>query len=485
MLQKKVLLVEDDVEQSQFYQAMLKKLGHQVAVACGKDEAVEILQAQAIDILVTDIHLTNSAERNSFEGFEVLKFSKANSPETLAIAMSNDPKVSTYNEALELGALSFVKKPVCSMGEFELAILAAREKKDYKQLKAQMVGVEIADGIMDKRCQDGLVLDDNTREMVGLLSQAKELPCIICGESGTGKEEVAKLIHKKRVAKEGALPFIAVNCANLDAATAASQLFGHRRGSFTGANDTTTGYVGEANGGILFLDEIHTLSIDCQRKLLRVLNDGTYQRFGDTKTLHSEFQVIVATGKDLDGLVQQGTFIPDLRSRITGIMIDLKPLRERLDDMALLVRLFFAKLRVDIAHAQLQLIVEKCKTFYWQDNIRQLSNTLKTTALICQCKKKPITAADLQIYPSMYAPDHEGNGSLETSNLGVPEEVIKEILMPMVDDQPLDEAMDKYEMLILKNAIARHKVIAKVVDKLKVSRSTLDMKRKKYRLGDE
>ena len=413
---------------------------------------------------------------------------KANNPECLPIIMTNDPKVTTYDQALELGALAFVKKPICTMDEFQWAIHTAREKKYYKSLKEKMGGQDFSQDISDKRCQDGLVLDDATREMIGLLAQAKELPCIICGESGSGKEEVAKLIHRKRVAAEGALPFVAVNCANLDSNTAASQLFGHRKGSFTGASETTTGYIGEANGGILFLDEIHTLSIDCQRRLLRVLNDGSYQRMGDTKTLHSEFQVVVATGKDLDTLVQQGTFLPDLRSRITGIMVDLKPLRQRLDDMPLLVSLIFAKHGAKVDPDELQAIIERCKGFYWQDNIRQLYNTLKATALICQCKKKPVTAADLQVYPSMLLPEHTtaklSDLSSSLLDYGVGEETIHEILRPLVDDLPLSEASDRYEMIILKNAIERHGKISKVADMLQMPRSSLDAKRKKYSLDD-
>ena len=483
-LKKNLLLVEDEPEQHNIYRSCIKRAGYNVFSAYNREEAKEVLRKQAMDILITDIHLQSSARRDTFEGFDVLKFAKENNPECLLICMSNDPKISTYQDALELGAMNFLKKPICSTDEFSLAIFNAREKKDYLRIRDKMTGPDVTTDLLDQRCADGLVLDDGTRETVYLLAQTKELPCIIFGETGTGKEEIAKLIHKKRVALEGPLPFVPVNCSNLDTSTAASQLFGHKKGSFTGADATTTGFVGEADGGILFLDEIHTLSLDCQRRLLRVLNDGSYQRLGDTKTLNSHFQVIVATGKNLDEMVQLGTFLPDLRSRITGIMINLLPLRERLNDMPLLVQLVLAKVGAKVEPKEKETISERCKGFYWQDNIRQLYNTLKASALICQCQKRPFTAADMQIYPSMLAPG-AGLATSLSATTDVLGEVVTEVLRPLSQDEPFNNAIERYEAAILKNAIKRHGKISAVVDLLHISRSTLDMKRKKYCLVEE
>jgi DNA-binding NtrC family response regulator len=474
MARKNVLLVEDEPEQSEHYQDMLRCLGYAVYAAYTKDQAIEHLQKDAIDILITDIHLTNSYERNSFEGFELLEYVRANNPECLVIAMSNDPKLSTYHRAIELGAMNYAKKPVLSHDEFQLTIANAQERKGITRLK-EMEAREERKLAPSEKVPDGLVLDDATREAAYLLAQAKEIACIIYGETGTGKEEVAKLIHKKRVEAEGPIPFVAVNCANLDSATATSHLFGHKKGSFTGADTTTIGYVGEANGGILFLDEIHTLSIDNQRKLLRVLNDGTYQRFGDTKTLRSDFQVIVATGKDLDELVRVGQFIPDLRSRITGMLITLKPLRERLDDLDLLVPLIFNKVGAHVEPADLSSIINRCKEFYWQDNIRQLFNTLKSTAILCQCRKRPVTAKDLLVFPSMYNPNEQ------KSALDVQSEQ-QRIMAALTEDYDYGESMDLYEKILLRNAVKRHRQFSKVVEKIKISRSTLETKRKKYEL---
>ena len=471
MTKKNLLIVEDEPEQMEAYSEMLSYLGYKVFEAQTLELAIDYLQNQAIDLIVTDIHLTNAHQRITFEGFDLLKHARANHPECLSIVMSNDPNLSTYHKTFELGAMGYVKKPVLSTDEFELTIAHAYEKREALRLKEK--GESNAPLVLGEWAKDGLVLDDDTRESAYLLAQTKELPGIIYGETGTGKEEIAKLIHKKRVEAEGMIPFVAVNCANLDSSTAASHLFGHKKGSVTGADSTTIGYVGEADGGILFLDEIHTLSVDNQRKLLRVLNDGTYQRFGDTKTLHAQFQVIVATGRNLDELVRTGGFIPDLRSRITGIMISLRPLRERPKDLNLLIPLIFHKIGATLNPSEMKAIITRCREFYWQDNIRKLFNTLKATALICQCKRRPITADDLQVYPSMLAPDQKMEMRPDPTEY-------PRIAAALSGDFDFNESVEIYEKAVIQEAIKRHGPLSKVVEKIKISRSTLDSKRKKY-----
>ena len=139
--------------------------------------------------------------------------------------------------------------------------------------------------------RDSVIMSEANKNIAKRLAENLEIPVLINGETGTGKEIFARLIHSYREDREATVPFIAVNCATLNKDTAASILFGHKKGSFTGALETTEGYIGEANGGILFLDEIHHLTSDCQARLLRVLNDGSYTRFGDNRVLKSDFQV--------------------------------------------------------------------------------------------------------------------------------------------------------------------------------------------------
>ena len=484
MIKRRAIIVEDDLSQLERYAPMLSKISYTVTLATTKQAALDALKNGPVELLMTDIHLTESIGRDSFEGFEIISFAKKNNPECLIIAMTNDPKISTFDRVMSLGALYFLKKPIISTDEIQIAIKFAQEKKRWQRTQSHLDRYELPAEIANT-CQDGLVLTDAIRSTVEFLSKSIDIPAIIVGESGTGKEEIAKLIHKKRVAREGSISFVALNCANIDTSTAASQLFGHKKGSFTGAEANTVGYVGEADGGILFLDEIHALSLDCQRRLLRVLNDGSYQRLGDTDTLYSSFQVIVATVKNLDDLVEQGTFLPDLRSRISGITIELAPLRDRLDDMDRLVPLMLAKLGAQIKKDDLQGMIERCKQFYWQDNIRQLANTLKTTFNLCESDGKPVCAKELYIIPSMYPPkDKRGTADLSPTEDGkLSQATIDKILAPLTTDMTFALSVENYECTILKHAIERHdKKIHEVSRALNIPRSTLDGKRRTYGL---
>ena len=155
------------------------------------------------------------------------------------------------------------------------------------------------------KCPDGIVLPQAGRDRARLAAlNSTSLPIIIQGETGSGKEEVAKLIHRYRCEADGMVPFVAVNDTNLTGETAVSAFLGHRKGAFTGAEQPTNCYIGGADGGFLFLDEIHTLTIDCQQRLLRMLNDGSYNRLGDSQTLYLDFRVTVASTKDLEEQVE-------------------------------------------------------------------------------------------------------------------------------------------------------------------------------------
>ena len=258
---------------------------------------------------------------------------------------------------------------------------------------------------LQELCPDGLCLEGSVRRWVEVAAQNAKLPIVIYGETGTGKEEVAKLIARRRVHHEGDIPFVPVNCALLGGDLAPSLLFGHKKGAFSGAYATTQGYVGEAHGGILFLDEIHTLSLSCQQKFLRVLNDGAYSRIGDTKELHSNFQVIVASTRDLDDAVDDGKFLLDLRVRLTGIDIPLAPLRERKADIPLLVELFFLKEAIAMSPSELNTLANRCQEFYWQGNIRQLFQCLRALLAISNAEGQLPLAENLPILRTMCAPN--------------------------------------------------------------------------------
>ena len=456
-------------------------MGFLVHVAVKADDALKLLTQEGIDFLLTDIHLTSDPDQNTFEGYEILKFARENCPELVSIIMSFDPKVETYKKAAALGAGSFIKKPIINEQELQIAILAAQERKRLQKLQKDLARYSIPDSFAPQ-CRDGIVLAEDIRKTAQNLARAKEIPCVIYGETGTGKEELSRLIHKRRVESEGDVPFVAVNCANIDPNLAVSQLFGHRKGAFTGADQASEGYISEANGGILFLDEIHCLSLECQRRLLRVLNDGTYQRLGDSKTLRSIFQVIVASTEDLDDLVAKGTFLLDLRTRILGVDICLKPLRERQEEINLLVPLFFARERVAISQLEMEKLVTACKKFYWQGNIRQLFKSLKTLVMMASLNEKPIKAEDLPVVKTMMPPGADRVTKVDELINQDASNAVGLLKKSLMGQMAFRNTMDAVEKALIKTSISRQKTFADAAAELELARSTFDMKRKQYNL---
>lgn len=250
-------------------------------------------------------------------------------------------------------------------------------RRRWGDSRLQLAATAATAAIME-RYPEGLVIDDATRHLVRTAALSPDLPVAIQGETGTGKELLAKLIHSERQKSLGPLPLIPVNCAMLDSELSASLLFGHEKGAFSGAYRKTLGFVGQADGGILFLDEIQSLSLECQRKLLRVLNDGSYTPVGETRERCVQLQTIVSSTVSLEQLVRDRRLLIDLRMRLFGIEIFLKPLSERREDLNALVELFFAQQGIELGSDTEAEIVRRCSILSWPGNIRQLYRSLTT-----------------------------------------------------------------------------------------------------------
>lgn len=320
-----------------------------------------------------------------------------------------------------------------------------------------------------------IVLSDSQREIARIIASSPEIPSLIYGETGTGKEEYAKFIHFLRMQSDKGIPFVAVNCANLKGDLASSALFGHKKGSFTGASQDAAGCIAMANGGILFLDEVHTLDPSTQQKLLRVLNDGTYQRIGCDRNQRSQFQLICASTKDLDDLADQGEFLIDLRMRLMGFEVKLPALRDRLGEMPALIRCFFEREGLEPKESLIQELSDSCASFYWQGNIRQLFRCLKVLLAYCKGNLAEMKPSRLPVYKTMYRPDaasSEGLGQGDTAA----------VLYPLSHDMDLEEALSNYERTVIHHALKRHHSVNEVVKVLGISRSTFALKRRKYGL---
>ncbi len=395
-----ILIVEDRPYELESYIMLARSANLKPFGVSSFEAARAFLESKRVHVLLTDIFL--SSDPNGCEGLRLVQESLEMQPHILPLIMSSHPDERLYKEAMDKGALFALKKPLINTDEILIAIQAAKEKRvllgqrssNSNQLPAHL----------ETLCPDGLCLEGSVRRWLEVAVRNPKLPVVIYGETGTGKEEVAKLLMRKRKDREGELPFVSVNCALLGGDLGASLLFGHKKGAFSGAYATTQGYVGEAHGGILFLDEIHTLSLSCQQKLLRVLNDGSYSRVGDTKELYSQFQVVVASTRDLDEAVDANTFLLDLRVRLTGLDIPLAPLRERKADIPLLIELFFLKEGVELERSELQNLSDRCREYYWQGNIRQLFQCLRALLAISRAEGQPPLAENLPILKTMSAP---------------------------------------------------------------------------------
>jgi DNA-binding NtrC family response regulator len=332
--------------------------------------------------------------------------------------------------------------------------------------------------LFHKKFPHGLVIADAELALLKGLAAHGQASTIITGETGTGKEEMAKLLHRFRCDREGNIPFVVVNCATIAETLCESLLFGHRRGAFTGADSSTNGYIHEANGGVLFLDEIHTLPLSIQQKLLRVMNDGTYNRLGETSQLQSRFQLVAASTRDLDDEVDAGRFLLDLRSRLTGVDINLLPLRDRKADMPALVARRLSDNGVSISGDLFVKLAEYLAQFYWRGNIRQLFKAIDSWILTSTMTGSPLSIPSFPVYKGMLPPT--GNGSLghrEGSEQNI------ELFASILAGRNLVETLEAVESLMISEAIKNHRTIGDAARALGVPRSTIDTKRRKYGLA--
>jgi DNA-binding NtrC family response regulator len=477
----RLLIVEDEAAVLQSYLEFGKDAGFETRGALDFESARELLQKSSFDIMLADVHL--SKEYSAKEGLELIRLARQESPTILSIATSSDPSLDIYQEALKIGAYGFLRKPLLSAEDLKIAIVNALQNRNQQ---ASLVGLRGSrHNYPELQAEDGIVLASGFRDIARKVARSRSLPVVIYGETGTGKEEFARLIHKHRREAEGEIPFVAVNCAALNSSMSLSMLFGHRKGAFTGASSSNVGYIGEANGGILFMDEIHTLEKDCQQKLLRTLNDGSYEPLGSTKVQFSRFQLVAASTKDLDAATERNEFLLDLRIRITGLDILLPPLRERLDDLPQLVRLFFARENIVIPEKELQEIINVCRGYYWQGNIRQLYRALHSLVVMSSYNVEEITARNLPAFKTMLPPGQPAPETrFITSNTLVSDDMIRQVTRPLVEDVPLDQALEDYEKIVINCALTRHTTVNDAVHALGVSRSSLAAKRQKYGLQE-
>lgn len=354
----------------------LPRMGHEVTVCPDGAVAVAALERNTYDCILVDLDMPK------LSGIEVIAKAKQLSPETEAIVLTGKSSLETAIAALRQGAFDYLTKP-CKLAELESLLARVAEKREltnkYRAIKRQLERVE---GKSD------LIGDSRSMAQVRTLI-AKVAPTdstvLVLGETGTGKELVARAIHDQSVRTE--MPFVAINCGALPESLIESELFGHRRGAFTGADEHRVGLFEVAGGGTIFLDEIGELPKAMQAKLLRVLESGEVRRVGDNESFTVDVRVVCATHRDLEEMVADGDFREDLMFRINTFEIRLPSLRERLDDIPELARHLLRRFRRSVKSNDEALTPEALqvlKSHSWPGNVRELANVIEHAAILCE-----------------------------------------------------------------------------------------------------
>lgn len=392
----KILIVDDEEYTRTYFRNILADENYQLVFAVHGKEALDIWSKQNFDLIIMDIRMPEVT------GMEALKKIRSSDTDTMIIMISAYGDIASVIDAMKLGANDFFTKPFGSIDKIKLDIKNSLDRKwlirENYRLKKQ---------VEEKTGKINMVYASRAMaNVVDLATRASMIdsPVLVQGETGTGKEVMARYIHMNSSRREA--PFFAVNCGALSEALLEPTLFGYEKGAFTGANKTTQGYFEAACGGTILLDEIGETSPSFQVKLLRVLQEGELMRVGGTKVIKVDFRFISATNKDLAVLVKQGDFRKDLFYRINVIKVDMPPLRERPEDIPLLLDHFMQdaceKNSVGAKEFTPQAIA-LLQGMPWEGNVREMQNLVER--LIVLSKRRVI---DVNDFPPEYKTMHPG-----------------------------------------------------------------------------
>ncbi len=361
---KCVLLLEDDELLAQVMRRSFQSKGISLETATTVDDAIELIKKTPFALALVDIHLANGT------GFSLLEHIKAGNRDLPVIMLTSSRDLSYSINALRLGAVDYLLKPV----EFEE--LWERIRK-YLEMPSPPVGGTSDDSVWKQLGLIGVspLLAEVQRQVE--IAADTNLGILITGESGTGKELCASAVHMLSRRREG--PFVAVNCAALGESVFHAEMFGHKKGSFTGADETRNGYIEAADGGTLFMDEIGEVPLSAQSKLLRVIETGEFNLVGERRAKKVDVRYVAATNRNLLEEIAGGHFREDLYYRLNVITIHLPPLRERKEDIPLLVEHYISQFSNEHhkpAKSASPALINEMKDYSWPGNVRQLLNMI-------------------------------------------------------------------------------------------------------------
>jgi two-component system, NtrC family, response regulator AtoC len=363
-----ILVVDDEEGLREYLAEALEQDGHEVVQAEDGIAALERIAERNVQVVLTDLKMPR------LDGHALIKRLRAEHPELEIIVLTAHGTVGGAVEAMKLGVFDFLGKPIGSPAELRMLVARALERH---RLRAQSEAIQ----------KDEPRLELGAPAMTPIVHALRKVATtsatvLLVGESGTGKEVAAQAIHRWS-GREG--PFVAVNCAALSEQLLESELFGHEKGAFTGAVAKRRGKIELAEGGTFFLDEVGELRADLQAKLLRVLQERAFERVGGNQLVKTDVRWIAATNRDLEAMMQAGSFREDLYHRLAVFPIRLPPLRERREDIAPLAQILLARIGASLGRSDLALTDDALQALArapWRGNVRELANVLERAAIL-------------------------------------------------------------------------------------------------------
>ena len=469
---ERILIVDDDITLCHFLTKALSQMGYQVILCHSGREALDVVHEQEIDLILLDNKLP---DRN---GLEILKEVKRDHPKVSVIIMTAFGTTETAIEAMKVGAFDYILKP------FELDEISEFVAKGLEAHRLMKRAVAIPALSEFKEDSDQLIGKSKVmQEVYKLIGQVakSDVTVLIRGESGTGKELVARAIYQHSQRKDH--PFLAINCAAIPETLLESELFGFEKGAFTGANKRRIGKFEQCDKGTILLDEIGDMSLSTQAKILRVLQEGEFERIGGNETIKVDVRLLTSTNRKLEELIKQGKFREDLYYRLKIMPIMLPPLREHKEDIKELTEYFFhlynQQLGTNVSHIDPS-VSEKLVSYHWPGNVRELANTINRSLILC--KGEVMTAEDIIF-------DVEGEAA-SFANEEELENTLAKMLAPLFTHILQfwgkgihSNLLEKIEKFLVQKALAETKGNQVQASKLLgISRNTLRHRIEKYRL---